>query len=354
MGSLELENLAWFDNFTSPKYAGCNGVLKAKIVNTRLSDIIIQSFQNSVKLKNFMKISIIIPTYNRPEFLAQAMESILDQTLLPDEIIIGDDSTDDITEKLVKENFIARSSVSIHYFHHKPSLRQARNVDFLIQKVSNDSLLLLHDDDLLMPECLEILKASLIKNPEVVASFGLQYVIDDFGQLIPGGETTINENSYRIAKNSGKVDGEWASIIGMFPNNAFLIKSEIAKKIGYNYAEKAGDAVDFYFGYLVGKGNQFFFVNDYTSKYRHSIQSISNSSKNLFSSKLDILLKDLSRDKFANYEIKKTIKWLMNPAITELIERGEKKNALKWMLSTHYNVFTLKGIKRVLMLMTPM
>jgi len=38
------------------------------------------------------KISVLIPTYNRPAFLRQALESVLNQTRLPDEIIIGDNS----------------------------------------------------------------------------------------------------------------------------------------------------------------------------------------------------------------------------------------------------------------------
>lgn len=299
-----------------------------------------------------MTVSVIIPTCNRPDFLMEAIESVWEQTLLPDEIIIGDDSKDDITEKLVKEKLIPVSKVPIKYFHHKPSLFQAGNVDFLIQSASKEFLLLLHDDDALLPECLEILEPPLAENPEAVASFGKQYLIDENSNYIPGGEI-INENTYRVPKNAGIVEGEWAAIIGMFPNNAFLMRSLVAKQIGYEDYGRSGDAIDFFFGYRVGKGNNFLFVDQFTSKYRHTIHSISRGSDKLFSAKLAILMEDLNREKFENEEIKKTIHFLLNPAISEAINRGDKKIALRWMLSPHYNLYTLKACKRLALLLYP-
>jgi len=57
-------------------------------------------------------LSVIIPNYNKAKYLRRCIESILSQTLLPDEIIIVDDcSTDDsveIIKELAKENDIIR------------------------------------------------------------------------------------------------------------------------------------------------------------------------------------------------------------------------------------------------------
>ena len=46
-------------------------------------------------------ISVCIPTYHRPKFLQEALYSVFAQTLQPIEIVIGDDSHDNITENLV-------------------------------------------------------------------------------------------------------------------------------------------------------------------------------------------------------------------------------------------------------------
>jgi glycosyltransferase involved in cell wall biosynthesis len=50
-----------------------------------------------------MTISVVIPTYQRVDFLKECIESVLAQTLLPDEIIIGDDSNDFDTEVMIAE-----------------------------------------------------------------------------------------------------------------------------------------------------------------------------------------------------------------------------------------------------------
>lgn len=301
-----------------------------------------------------MKISILIPTYNRPELLFEAVKSVWAQTTLPDEIIIGDDSKDEVTVQLVEEQLIPRSPVPLKYFHHKPSLKQTDNVDFLIQRASCELLLLLHDDDLLMPGCLELLKKPLIENPGVVASFGNQYLINPEGKIIEGSEQFLNEKYYRTPDREGIINGEWAATVQMFPNNAFLVRTAIAKKIGYNDSGRAGDAVDFYFGFRLGKDRSFYWVNEVTAKYRINHPSISGSGSLVFMSPIvKILLEDLNREKLESFEIRKKIKELMNPAISEVIMAGDKRTAMKWIFSSYYNVFTLRGIKRLFMLIVP-
>lgn len=299
-----------------------------------------------------MRISVIIPTYERPKLLAEALDSVMAQTLLPDEIIIGDDSGNVETENLIQK-FYDHPKCKIRYYHHKPALKQERNVDFLIHKVNSEFTLLLHDDDLLLPNCLEYLIAPLKKNPEVVASFGTQYFIKENGQVI---DKTLEWNAkyFKIPENEGVVNGEWASIVQMFPNDGYLMRSKIAKKIGYNGNGRGGDAVDFYFAFRLAKKNKFYYVNKFTSSYRICDQSISSSRSTEFMSPIvKILLNDLDNDMKDLPYVRKKISELMNPAISEVIRGGDKKTAFQWMLSDYYRILTLKGLKRVLMLLLP-
>ncbi len=50
-----------------------------------------------------MKISVVIPTYNRETTLQRAIESVLSQTLAADEVIIVDDGSTDNTHSLLKQ-----------------------------------------------------------------------------------------------------------------------------------------------------------------------------------------------------------------------------------------------------------
>lgn len=55
------------------------------------------------KMKESLDISLIITTYNNPEFLRLSLESILRQVILPSEVIIADDGSTEKTRILVQE-----------------------------------------------------------------------------------------------------------------------------------------------------------------------------------------------------------------------------------------------------------
>ena len=52
---------------------------------------------------NHPRISVVLCTYNGEKFVAQQIESILNQVLLPDELIISDDCSTDSTADIVRE-----------------------------------------------------------------------------------------------------------------------------------------------------------------------------------------------------------------------------------------------------------
>ncbi len=92
-----------------------------------------------------MKISVIVPTYNRPEELRVFIKSILKQTVLPDELIIIDDGNlNDIPEK----NALMNLNISCVY--RKKCKSEKRGVVFSrnigIEMTTGDIIFLLEDD----------------------------------------------------------------------------------------------------------------------------------------------------------------------------------------------------------------
>lgn len=96
-----------------------------------------------------MKISVIIPTYNRKHTLQRAIDSVLVQTFKPFEIIIVDDGSEDGTREWLLQNY-----PSVQYIHQPNNgVSSARNKGIQISQGS--WIALLDSDDEWMPEKLE-------------------------------------------------------------------------------------------------------------------------------------------------------------------------------------------------------
>ena len=108
-----------------------------------------------------MKISVIIPTYNRKKTLARAIQSVINQSLSPFEILIIDDGSNDGTEEWVKENF-----QNIKYiYQNNRGVSSARNIG--IENANGDWVAFLDSDDEWLPNKLHEQLKAIESNPEV-------------------------------------------------------------------------------------------------------------------------------------------------------------------------------------------
>lgn len=296
-----------------------------------------------------MTISICIPTYNRLDVLQQAVASCLNQTLRPYEILIGDDSSRNDTEEWVKAS-LADTDVKIRYFHNSPSLRQARNVNSLFTKAEGDLTVLLHDDDALIPTALETLYDCFLKHPEIDIAFGKQYIMSNEGVINKADSEELNKAFYRTAVHEGqKLSPLEAGFLQQFPNDGYMIKSQIVKRVQYNDA--TGDACDFDFGLQLGIGNyKMFFVNSYTNCYRISASSVGTKADNNASiyafnavSSLDVPMESSKYQR----------EWLVAKApaaIVNAVRLKDYKRAKEIYFSNwhKHNILSLSGIKLLL------
>jgi glycosyltransferase involved in cell wall biosynthesis len=93
-----------------------------------------------------MRCSLIISTYNQPEFLNFAIQSALEQSRLPDEIIIADDGSTDETKQLI-DGWKTKSPVLLKHIRQEDiGFRAARNRNNGIAASTGDFLVFLDGD----------------------------------------------------------------------------------------------------------------------------------------------------------------------------------------------------------------
>lgn len=89
-------------------------------------------------------ISICIPAYKNAEYLSRLLESIVQQDFKDFDVIITDDSPDDILKELInKYNTI----LDITYIKNKTALGSPANWNSAIVKARSEWIKIMHDDD---------------------------------------------------------------------------------------------------------------------------------------------------------------------------------------------------------------
>ena len=107
-----------------------------------------------------MKISVVIPTFNRISLVARAIDSVLKQSLNPYEIIVVDDGSDDGTSEMIQNNYKSIKLIQ----QQNNGVSAARNNG--IKHAKGDWIALLDSDDEWTEKKLENQVDRLIKTPE--------------------------------------------------------------------------------------------------------------------------------------------------------------------------------------------
>jgi glycosyltransferase involved in cell wall biosynthesis len=137
-----------------------------------------------ITLRNTPEIAIIIPAYNQAQYLAKAIQSVLEQTLSDFELIVVDDGSTDETPQVLAGIQDAR----IHVIRQSNAgLSAARNTGFLQSSAS--LVTFLDSDDYFFPDKLEVLSIFLEEHPEIGLVAGKVKYIDHAGSAMVGPES---------------------------------------------------------------------------------------------------------------------------------------------------------------------
>lgn len=124
-------------------------------------------------------VSIILPTYNRAEYLGEAISSVFGQNFSNFELIVVDDGSTDHTSQLVKQFCDPR----LIYLHQPNKGRSAARNNGLT-KARGTYIAFLDSDDVYLEGKLDLQVAYLDKHPEFGMVYTPAYCIDSKGNLL--------------------------------------------------------------------------------------------------------------------------------------------------------------------------
>jgi glycosyltransferase involved in cell wall biosynthesis len=280
-------------------------------------------------------VSICIATCNRAAMLREAIESCLNQTYADIEIVVSDDSRDDAAEQLVTS---LSGSGRVRYSRNRPPRGQAGNVNRLFDLAKGRYLMLLHDDDRLLPDAVSRLMSCWGSDPTLAGAFGKQRVVDRRGRVLERASERLNRTYYRTDQYAGRqASALWSAMVGQFPNDGWIVLADAARAVGYRDCANVGDACDLDFSLrLAAETPGFCFLNEYTADYRLHPRSVSGGSGCDMAVRAYYLIEGLDLPGELELARRERLRQLAPRAVSHLLASGERRAAAKIYMSEHY------------------
>lgn len=245
-------------------------------------------------------ISVIIPTYNRADFIKETLGSILGQSYKTLEVIIVSDGGSDSTPDVIAEIDDKRIKfVQLDQNSGCPAV--PRNVG--LKEAKGELIAFCDDDDIWLPHKLEEQIRLFKKSPDIdlVCSNAIMFPLTSMDICIPKIKSQVFEYQKFINHKNPII------------NSSVLFKSELLDRVGYLDEDpdlKAVEDYDYWLRTLKSKDKSIYFDPRVQMKYRVFHEKIiehANSEKKISQRLIKVLRKHLP-------DSKKRIDYLLNHA----------------------------------------
>lgn len=173
-----------------------------------------------------MQLTVVIPIYNRARMLAQALESLRQQTYKDFVVIICDDASKENLQEVV-DNF---PDVKIEYHRYEANAGQFRNAMRGLELCRTPFIKYLDSDDLLFPEALEKQVKALQEMPNAAICLGGMVSFEELPE-----KNQINVFDYTDPYiPQSRTDKQWARLEEYRGSNpsACMYRTELFRNLG--------------------------------------------------------------------------------------------------------------------------
>lgn len=259
------------------------------------------------------KISIIIPTFNRRDYITTALDSVLKQTHKDYEIIIIDDGSNDDTKDVLKPY-----QNNIRYFYQgNKGIPTTRNRG--IREAGGDYIAFLDSDDYWLPKKLERQMECFSKNP-------------DYGMVATRCSSIRPDGSLREKNRPGK--SGWV-LIDLFKANfirtsSAMIKKECLDTVGV-FDESLPECEEYDLWLRIAKKYPVGFINDPLAVYTDNPKGVSTDSLAGRLLRLKVLEKDYLKECIPSPIYRKRLASNYHYVGRHYLNRGRKIEGIKYL-----------------------
>jgi len=265
-------------------------------------------------------VSVIMPAYNSERYIADSIQSVLDQTYSNWELLVVDDGSTDKTADVVRQ-FAAHDSRVKYFFQQNGHQAKARNT--AIAHASGTLLAFLDSDDLWLPEKLERQLQTLdATNVDVVYSNGV--VIYEPGAA-PG------PTDFPVV--AGTVEGsrmlDLLLLLNFIPVQSVVARSEIVRDAGLFDESLSFNGCEDYELWLklAAHGAVFHGMSEHLIKYRRHPMATTHKNSALLKPMLRVVSHHINESTLSAGQKRSRLRRLYRDLIAALIEENELAEA---------------------------
>lgn len=275
-----------------------------------------------------LKISIALTTYNGSKYIVQLLDSLKQQSLAPNEVIIVDDNSTDNTVEIV-QNYIKKCNlVNWKIYRNPKNLGWQKNFTKAISKTTGDYIFLADQDDVWH-------KSKIKEFMECFLKTNAWMVVSDF-KIIGNGSskktTSMPKINYQIEKKSKKIKFDKNYALILRPGCVMAINSVLKKIYLDLWFEKTPH--DALLWLIANITNNIYYIDSPSIDFRRTNDNASGS-----------IAHDVSFKKNAIIREKKVNEWYLNSefvnkSFAEIIKRNTTWNDLRYDLLINHKLIS--------------
>ena len=174
-----------------------------------------------------MKLSVALCTYNGAPYIREQLDSILQQRVAVDEIVVCDDGSTDDTLEMLNE-YVRKNPRLFNIIKNSSTLGYAKNFEKALRLATGEIIFLSDQDDIWKPDKTEVMKSVFAKDHSVMAAAHNIQILEN------GREKTGSFwNREGFKKNYSNVEIlKYVVLKGnVFPGMTLAIRSDFKKKL---------------------------------------------------------------------------------------------------------------------------
>ena len=262
-------------------------------------------------------VSVIMPAYNTEKYIAESIQSVLDQSYTNWELLVVDDGSTDQTAEIVRA-FAAKDGRVKYLFQQNGGQSKARNTG--IQNAGGSLLAFLDSDDVWLPEKLQLQMRTMVATKvDVVYSNG--FVIYE-----PGAASGPSDFPIIAGSVEGPKMFDLLLLLNFIPVQSVVLRREVFDKAGPFDESLLCEDYDLWLK-IAASGASFYGMSEKLIKYRRHPTATTHENSKLLQPMLRVVSRHIETSALDDRKKRARVRRLYRDLIAALIEEGKLPEA---------------------------